>query len=762
MKTRLLILLVIPILVTFSANQNVYGLWLPQSHEELLEKSRLVFVGKITSVNSLEFEQSNSYEVEKDETSQTVVEDYLLTLDEYTVQVEEFLKNPQDADAMTVRQPTVSIPGRVVPHGGFEIGDKALFYVETLDGTNTYSKESFLIPEQCDANSVLLKPRMIGGDLKMIQNGIEKQENFATNLPITFVAQSDMDTLFGASLEYDVSISKQVGNTYNEKVFHEKITANAKSCEWLSVAKWEFVPDTGNYLVNGRIYKENSNLPIGNQFFSVLAESPLKQFKQGTPFHEIKCDKSMQLTQKYDGSPACVRSETYYELIKRNWVSNIIIAIQSRDVTVDPGDALSSYMGKITPTLEDFKSVMSEPYDIDEIFSKFGEPHDDIGSGIHIYVYELNDKTQIWIGYVKDIWYVRHVDSKGNLIEELFAKPPEPQPNAFENGVTEIINPEHESLRYTKTIQIIEDTYLSKNIQEWQGVSRNHMKSEHEKYGDEFYIELGKLLIKNEFQYQMNNLGIENKNDDFEVFNGMMLTSLPPHIQYTAVVLGTDDNYYRMEGTAYANQVSYYSTKQLQFPDVTVPVLMESITNENRLINILPESGNKARQEPSSLIIHADNDNVEFFNDTPQTIRIQDSGSGVIGEEHTLSSVGPKILPYQSAFMSFDEPGLIEWDARNEPSIEEPWWWSTHAGGYIVVLSDDVDNLPLDDKLRMAQAIVHARQDLPVMGSGSGNAQKALTIDLDPAVVQMIPDAKQYYMERIQQVIPFDVTVIIE
>jgi len=103
--------------------------------------------------------------VEKDGTSQTVVEDYLLTLDEYTVHVEEFLKNPQDADAITVRQPTVSIPGRVVPHGGFEIGDRALFYVETLDGTNTYSKESFLIPDQCHANSVLLKPRKIGGDL---------------------------------------------------------------------------------------------------------------------------------------------------------------------------------------------------------------------------------------------------------------------------------------------------------------------------------------------------------------------------------------------------------------------------------------------------------------------------------------------------------------------------------------------------------------------------------------------------------------------
>ena len=150
--------------------------------------------------------------------------------------------------------------------------------------------------------------------------------------------------------------------------------------------------------------------------------SPLTQFKSGIQYHETKCNSNMQLTQKYDGSPACVSPETYLELIKRGWVSNIILTIQSRDVFIDPEDALSSYMGKITPTLDDFKNVLSEPYDIDEIFSKFGEPHDDIGSGIHIYVYELNDNTEIWIGYVDDIWYVKHIDAGGNKLEDLFVK----------------------------------------------------------------------------------------------------------------------------------------------------------------------------------------------------------------------------------------------------------------------------------------------------------------------------------------------------
>ena len=453
-----------------------------------------------------------------------------------------------------------------------------------------------------------------------------------------------------------------------------------------------------------------------------------------------------------DNRDVCVKPDSKTKLIERGWAKDFLKIKES----------LSSYADEIIPTVAEFKTILHESSDIDFIFSKFGKPHDDIGSGIHIYVYELNDSSEIWIGYADEVLYVKHVDSKGNLIEELFARTSEPQPNAFANGITEIINPEHESLKYTNTIQVIDDVYLSKNVEQWQDVSDYYMKSQHDKLGDDFYKELGKLLIKNEFQHQLNSLGIKNANQDFEISTGMMLLSLPPHIQYTAVVLGKDNNYYRLEGTAHANQVSFYSTKQLQLPDTDILPASESIVDENARITILPEDGNKAREDPSTLIIHTDhNDTVEFFNNTPQTIRIQDSGSGVIGEENTLSWMGPTILPYQSATMTFDEPGLVEWDARNFPTIEEPWWWSTHAGGNIVVLSENVDDLPVEEKLRMAQKIIHT-QDLPIMGSGSGNAEKALKVHLDPAVVSIISDAKQYYLERIQQIIPFDVKVIME
>ncbi|MDX1441027.1 MAG: hypothetical protein R3237_01035 [Nitrosopumilaceae archaeon] len=60
-------------------------------------------------------------------------------------------------------------------------------------------------------------------------------------------------------------------------------------------------------------------------------DSPLKQFKNGVQFKDIKCNTGLQLTQRYDDRPACVKSTTYFELIKRDWVSEIIKAIQSGD-----------------------------------------------------------------------------------------------------------------------------------------------------------------------------------------------------------------------------------------------------------------------------------------------------------------------------------------------------------------------------------------------------------------------------------------------
>jgi hypothetical protein len=61
-------------------------------------------------------------------------------------------------------------------------------------------------------------------------------------------------------------------------------------------------------------------------------------------------------------------------------------------------------------TYSDFVVSLNAGMDYNAIVAKFGEPTKDIGSGIHIYVYQLSDLTEIWIGYVDRIIYARHVD----------------------------------------------------------------------------------------------------------------------------------------------------------------------------------------------------------------------------------------------------------------------------------------------------------------------------------------------------------------
>jgi hypothetical protein len=64
---------------------------------------------------------------------------------------------------------------------------------------------------------------------------------------------------------------------------------------------------------------------------------------------------------------------------------------------------------------ENFTQIRSE-MKYEAIVEKFGEPDQDLGSGIHIYVYILADNTEIWIGYTDAILYARHMDSQRNLL----------------------------------------------------------------------------------------------------------------------------------------------------------------------------------------------------------------------------------------------------------------------------------------------------------------------------------------------------------
>ena len=308
---------------------------------------------------------------------------------------------------------------------------------------------------------------------------------------------------------------------------------------------------------------------------------------------------------------------------------------------------------------------------------------------------------------------------------------------------------------------MIDDTYLGKNVNQWQDAWDWELEANYEIYRDEFYEELGRLLVKNEITLVMNQFGIINENDDFTVHQGYSLTSLPPHVGFTAVINATDGNSYMVEATSHSNRVNYYAITQLKFFDTTEELSLEDILSHPQTIEILPEDGRKSRSMPSHLIIHVDNNAVNFENNTPEVIRIQESGTGEIAREHELAWIGPKILPFENAEMFFDKPGIYEWDARTAPTVENPLWWDSHAGGEIVVLADNIDSLPLEDQLRMGRTILMA-SEIPYAGMGVGNADKALKVGLKSAIYEMLPNAGQYYQDRAEQLIPFDIPIIIE
>ena len=80
----------------------------------------------------------------------------------------------------------------------------------------------------------------------------------------------------------------------------------------------------------------------------------------------------------------------------------------------------------------DFQKKLSMGMDFNAIVSTFGNPARDAGSGIHIYVYKLNDLSEIWIGFVDHILYARHMDRNQQLLENV----------RFLNSMAEITGPD--------------------------------------------------------------------------------------------------------------------------------------------------------------------------------------------------------------------------------------------------------------------------------------------------------------------------------
>ena len=62
-------------------------------------------------------------------------------------------------------------------------------------------------------------------------------------------------------------------------------------------------------------------------------------------------------------------------------------------------------------TIGYFTTHLKPSMSYNDIIATFGDPDGDLGSGIHIYYYNLPDGTSVWIGYADKIMYARHMSS---------------------------------------------------------------------------------------------------------------------------------------------------------------------------------------------------------------------------------------------------------------------------------------------------------------------------------------------------------------
>jgi hypothetical protein len=182
----------------------------------------------------------------------------------------------------------------------------------------------------------------------MLQNGVIKRDNFTAGMPIDFVYKRDLGSLDGESFDFQITVRGEADSVYDDLVLSEKINVTSNPCEWIATAKAEFVPQIGNYRTWVHTTEGTSGSSFGGSFSvndSVKHGEiipPLKQFKSGVAIDDIQCKENLVLIQKYNHSPACVKTETKIKLVERGWIKTTIL--QEID---DSSDSLNLNIARI-------------------------------------------------------------------------------------------------------------------------------------------------------------------------------------------------------------------------------------------------------------------------------------------------------------------------------------------------------------------------------------------------------------------------------
>ncbi|MCV0367562.1 MAG: hypothetical protein K5798_09925 [Nitrosopumilus sp.] len=211
----------------------------------------------------------------------------------------------------------------------FEEGQRALFLL--------YEKNDKLVHGLSVVNSFCNAEQMIQlyyvpAGLVMTQDGIDEQP-YHTHEPITaqfYYFNKNLD-------ESTIDVNIKIVDDFPDVLHEETYALNLETCQAYAMAETQFVIEKpGKFAISVDVDGGNGGgVAISGIDVIDYFQSPLKQFKSGIPTDKITCKENLASIQKYDGSPACVKSNSVSKLVTREWgTSDNWIKISNADKSI--------------------------------------------------------------------------------------------------------------------------------------------------------------------------------------------------------------------------------------------------------------------------------------------------------------------------------------------------------------------------------------------------------------------------------------------
>lgn len=179
-------------------------------------------------------------------------------------------------------------------------------------------------------------------------------------------------------------------------------------------------------------------------------------------------------------------------------------------------------------------------------------------------------------------------------------------------------------------------------------------------------------------------------------------------------------------------------------------VLNPEFIEPNTIIiyDLIDNSRTRLSIAPHDIVMNlTDGNTVTFVNDGTTTVNIFDNSKGIWHFD--------SVTPSSQRTLVINGTGFSEFLVQNS---------RTGVSGTIVALSEDTNSLPVETRAKMAQTIVSSdfRNNVELIGVGSGGAEPGITIDIDEKFQDKYDDAEKFYYEKYSSRIPFDVPITIE